>query len=78
LDEEAVEEPVDEGPCPCFKCDESRCWNPECLVCGTKAVSGCNQPTDAGCYTSAEAECSCNADPTPPPAYATGESGRRP
>jgi alpha-glucosidase (family GH31 glycosyl hydrolase) len=74
LDEEAVEEPVDEGPCPCFKCDESRCWNPECLVCGTKAVSGCNQPTDAGCYTSAEAECSCNADPTPPPAYATGES----
>ena len=61
---EAAEE-EGEGPCPCFKCDDDACHSPDCQTCGVKATSGCNEPKDPGCYTTAEAECSCNAAPVP-------------
>ena len=51
------------GACPCHKCDDSRCFHPACEVCGLKATSGCNKPEDHGCYTTAAAECTCDADP---------------
>ena len=52
-----------EGACPCHKCDESRCFHPDCQVCGIKETSGCDKPDATGCYTAAAAECTCDADP---------------
>ena len=52
-----------EGACPCHKCDESRCYHPDCQVCGVKATSGCDKADATGCYTAAAAECTCDADP---------------
>ena len=72
---EEAGELADEGPCPCFKCDESPCHSPDCAVCGTKEVSGCAKPEDAGCYTSAEAECSCNPKPE---VHEEGDEGGEP
>ena len=58
---------VEEGPCPCFKCDDAPCWHPACEKCGTKENAGCAEHPTWGCYTSAEAECTCNANPNPEP-----------
>jgi len=62
---EVAAEERDEGPCPCFKCDDTVCAHPDCETCGTKASSGCDQQNAWGCYTTAEAECTCNARKAP-------------
>ena len=68
--DEAAEEV---GECPCSKCDDTRCYPPDCQRCGTKESSGCIKEDGTvqqwGCYTAADAECDCNETPqalTPP------------
>eukprot|EP00117_Sycon_ciliatum_P004163 scpid28281/ scgid8652/ len=58
------------SPCPCFSCQNVRCYSPECVWCGAKTnPKSCPKPTSQGCYTTAAKGCSCAvAPPTPTPA----------
>ena len=51
--------------CPCFECDGTPCYQPDCQYCETRAHKACpTKTTYPGCYTTAKAACTCNSQNT--------------